>query len=107
MPPGEISRIWLFPPVRREGREWGTAVVARRLEGARVRVYTARYVLTTRGRERGQGKVILDEVGASPADVVDQVIRGVQERSGETEPPAEIERTAWYGEDSPASGWSG
>lgn len=99
MPPAEIARIWLFPPVRREAREWGTAVVARHVEGGRVRVYTAGYMLVTRGRERGQGKVMLDEVGESPTEVVDQVIRGVRERAGETDPPLEIERTTWYGED--------
>lgn len=107
MPPPEIARIWLFPPVRREGREWGTAVVARQVEGGRVRVYTAGYVLVTRGRERGQAKVLLDEVGESPAEVVDQVIRGVQQRAGETEPPAEIERAIWYGEEHEQHGRSG
>lgn len=105
MPPAEIARIWLFAPVRRGGREWGTAVVARRVAGGRARVYTAGYLLVTRGRERGQGKIVLEEVGESPAEVVDHVIRGVQERAGEAEPPVEIERSAWYGgeRDQPAA----
>jgi hypothetical protein len=99
MPPGEIARIWLFAPVRREDREWGTAVVARRSEGERVRVYTASYQLAIRGRERGQGKVTLLEVAESPAAVVDEVIRGVQERAGETEPPVEVAPGVWFGEE--------
>lgn len=99
IPPAEIARIWLFPPVRREGREWGTAVVARQGEGGRARVYTAGYALVTRGRERGQAKVVLEEVGEGPAHVVDQVVRGVQERAGEAEPPVEISGTVWYGEE--------
>jgi len=99
MPPAEIARIWLFAPVRREEREWGTAVVARRSEGERVRVYTASYSLVIRGRERGQGKVALLEVAESPAAVVDEVIRGVQERAGETEPPVEVAPGVWFGEE--------
>ncbi|MEX1050608.1 MAG: hypothetical protein WEC54_03575, partial [Gemmatimonadales bacterium] len=30
LPVAEVERIWVFQPVRREDREWGTAVVARR-----------------------------------------------------------------------------
>jgi hypothetical protein len=111
MPSAEVARIWLFAPVRREEREWGTAVVARRVGGAggeageRVRVYTASYVLAIRGRERGQGKIALVEVAESPAAVVDEVIRGVQERAGEAEPPVEIAPGVWFGEehDQPAA----
>ncbi len=99
MPAGEIERIWLFAPVRREEREWGTAVVARRSDRERLRVYTASYQLVIRGRERGQGKVTLLEVGESGAAVVDDVIRGVQERAGEAEPPVEIGAGLWFGEE--------
>lgn len=105
VPREEIVRIWLFAPVRREEREWGTAVVARRAGGDRLRVYTASYVLAVRGRERGQGRVSLVEVGESPSAVVDQVIRGVQERAGEPSPPVEIDAGVWFGEehDEPAT----
>ena len=30
VPPAEIETIYLFRPLKREGREWGTAVVTRR-----------------------------------------------------------------------------
>jgi len=105
MPSAEIARIWLFAPVRREDREWGTAVVARHGAGDRVRVYTASYTLVIRGRERGQGKVALQEVAESPAAVVDEVIRGVQERAGEAEPPVEVAAGVWFEEehDEPAA----
>lgn len=99
MPAAEIARIWLFAPVRREEREWGTAVVARRAVGERVRVYTASYTLVIRGRERGQGHVNLLEVGESPAGVVDEVVRGVQQRAAEAEPPVEIAASLWFGEE--------
>ncbi len=101
MPPGEIDGIWLFPPVRREEREWGVAVVSRRADGERRRIYTASYMLIVRGRERGQGRVMVEEVGEGPRAVVPEVIRGVQERTAETEPPVEIAPELWY--DPPAS----
>ncbi len=87
----------MFPPVRQEDREWGTAVVGRRAEGDRLRVYTARYMLIVRGRERGQGRVLLEEIGESPAPIVDDVVRGVQERAGESDPPVEIATAVWFG----------
>ena len=107
VPPAEIERIWLFPPVRQEDREWGTAVIGRRAEGDRLRVYTAGYMLVVRGRERGQGRVVVDEVGESPAAVIDDVIRGVQERAGEADPPVEVATTVWYGADPTAPGVGG
>lgn len=99
VPPAELDGIWLFAPVRREEREWGTAVVSRRGPGGRRRIYTARYVLVIRGRERGQGKVVVEEAGESPPDVVHTVIAGVQARAGEAEPPVEIPPELWYGAD--------
>jgi hypothetical protein len=53
-------------------------------------------MLVMRGRERGQGKIAVEEVGESPLSVVQEVIRGVQERAGETEPPIEISPGLWY-----------
>lgn len=96
MPVENIERIWLFPPVRRDEREWGTAVVSRRVSDGRVRVYTGSYLLVVRGSERGQGQVAVEEVGESPDDVVLEVLDGVQRRAGEVEPPVEIAPTLWY-----------
>lgn len=106
IPIGEIERIWLFPPVRQEAREWGTAVVARRVEPGRLRVYTGSYGLVVRGRERGQGQVSVEDVGETPDAVLTDVIRGVQERAGESEYPDEIAPAAWYssGDESPTAG---
>jgi hypothetical protein len=96
IPPDEIKRIWVFPPLRRDGREWGTAVVARGIPEDRVVVLTARYMLLTRGKKKGQGKVSVEEVGESPTPVVDEVVRGVQERAGEADPPVEIDPLMWF-----------
>jgi hypothetical protein len=104
IPAADIARIWLFLPVRRSEREWGTAVIARRVGAGRFRVYTGRYMLVARGRARGEGRLLVEEVGESPEEVVAEVIRGVQDRAGEAEPPIEIEPTLWYPEhDEPAA----
>jgi hypothetical protein len=97
VPPEELHGIWVFSAVRREEREWGTAIVARRGEGDRIRVYTARYLQMTRGRERGQGRVAIEEVASCPPSVLFEVLKGVQERMAETEPPVEISPSVWYG----------
>jgi hypothetical protein len=97
VPPAEIETIYLFRPLKREGREWGTAVVTRRSEqGSRLRVYTARYMLILRGKERGQWKGDVEEVALSPAEVLAQVMQAAVDRSGDPEPPVELERSAWY-----------
>jgi hypothetical protein len=96
VPPAEIATIYLFRPFRREGREWGTAVVTRNDPDSRLRVYTARYMLIVRGKDRGQTRVEVEEVGRSPAEVLEQVMRATAERTGEAEPPVEAARTVWY-----------
>ena len=96
VPPAEIETLYLFRPLRREGREWGTAVVTRRSEVGRLRVYTARYMLIVRGKERGRAKVELAEVGLSPADVIERVMRDAAERTGDTDPPVAVGPAVWY-----------
>jgi hypothetical protein len=96
--PEEIEGIWLFAPVRREEREWGVAVISCSTDDMRRRIYTASYMMIVRGREKGHGKVSVEEVGESPATVLEDVIRGVQNRAGESEPPVEISPSLWFGE---------
>ena len=95
----EVRRIWVFPPLRHDGREWGTAVVTKVVEDGRSVVFTAKYMLITRGRQRGRGKVEVDEVGEGPVDVVHDVIRGVQDRAGEGDPPVEIGPQLWFSQE--------
>ena len=97
IPPAEILRLWVFPPLRRDDLEFGTAVVARQAPGERIRVYTARVVRVVRGRERGQARVVMDDVAECPLAVVYDVLKGVQERMAESEPPVEIPPTLWFG----------
>lgn len=96
VPPAEIESIHVFRPIKREGREWGTAVVTRKSADGRLRVYTAKYMLIVRGKERGQSKVDVLEVGLSPAEVLAQVMQAAADRGGEPEPPVEVRPGVWY-----------
>jgi hypothetical protein len=96
VPPAEIETLYLFKPLKREGREWGTAVVTRRSDVGRLRVYTARYMLIVRGKERGRAKVELAEVGLSPAAVIERVMNDAAERTGDAEPPVAVAPAVWY-----------
>ncbi len=97
--PADISRIWVFPPLRRDGREWGTAVIATKADHRRLVIFTAKYMLSTRGRRRGLGRVEVSEVGEGPTDVVPEVVRGVPDRVAEGEPAVEISPNVWFAED--------
>lgn len=96
--PSEIETIYLFRPWKREGREWGTAVVACRAAdgGDRLRVYTARYMLVVRGKERGQSRIEVEETALSPAEVIARVIQAAADRMGDAEPPVAVGPAVWY-----------
>ena len=101
VPPAEIDTIYLFRPLKREGREWGTAVIARRTAptpdgSGRLRVYTARYMLIVRGKERGQFKVEVEEAGVSPAEVIARVMQAAADRTGDPELPVAVGPAVWY-----------
>lgn len=99
VPPAEIEGIWLFAPLRQKDREWGTAVVSRRADNGRRRIYTASYVVVVGGPERGQHKIVIEEVGEGPEQILYEVIAGVRDRAAEAEPPLEIPADTWYGTD--------
>jgi hypothetical protein len=96
VPPAEIETIHVFRAIKREGREWGTAVVTRKASDGRLRVYTAKYMLIVRGKDRGQSKIEVVEVALSPAEVLAQVMQATVDRGGDTEPPVELGPAVWY-----------
>ncbi|HXE84419.1 MAG TPA: hypothetical protein VN513_13930 [Gemmatimonadales bacterium] len=96
VPPAEIETIYVFRPIKRDGKEWGTAVVTRKAADGRLRVYTGKYMLIVRGKERGQGKFEVVEVALSPAEVLAQVMQATVDRGGDTEPPVELSPAVWY-----------
>jgi hypothetical protein len=89
VPRADVEAAWAFPGVRREGREYGVAVIARRGEEGRRVVYRARWIIELKGRERGKTIVELEETAVAPAELLPRVLDGVRERAdeaGEAEP---------------------
>ena len=99
MPRSEVEEVWAFPPLRREGREYGVAVIARRLAGERRVVYRARYVLHLKGTERGKASLQVDETAEAPADLLPQVIEGVRRRADEAGEAELVDLAAWKAAD--------
>ena len=94
LPRAEVDGVWVFRPIRQETREWGTAIVSR-VEGDRRRIYTARYVHTIKGKERGKWSAVLEEVGSGPVEALDELIKGVEKRADE-EVPSRVPPAEWF-----------
>lgn len=95
LPPSEIDGLWVFSPLRREGREWGTAVFSR-VDGDRRRIYTARYMLALKGKERGKFEATVQEVGSGPVEAVATLLRDAQKRIDDDHPPLQISPDTWF-----------
>ena len=95
LPPGEVDGIWTFAPLRRDTREWGTAVVSR-VDGERRRIYTARYVLAVKGKERGKFESTVHEVGSGPVEALARVLCEAQARMDDDQPPVAVEPASWF-----------
>jgi hypothetical protein len=94
VPAGELDGIWQFQPLRFEQREFGTAILSRR-DAARRRIYTARYALTIRGKERGCFEHWLEEVGSGPVEALEELMLNVQRRLDEEDAPAPVPVVHW------------
>jgi hypothetical protein len=95
LPPEEIDGIWTFAPVRRDTREWGTAVLSR-IDGERRRIYTARYVLAVKGKERGKFESSIDEVGSGPVEALARILHEAQTRIDDDHPPTAVAPESWF-----------
>jgi len=106
VPSGEIDRIWAFKVVRRDGRDFGTAILSR-VDGDRRRIYTARFTLTVKGKKRGAFEWGLTEVGSGPLTALDELLALVPKRSDEEEPPLPVEAAIWFPSEDDAAAVSG
>jgi hypothetical protein len=95
LPPQEVDGVWAFTPVRREHREWGTAVLSR-LHGDRRRIYTARYVLDVKGKTRGKFESFVQEVGSGPMEALAKVLLEAQRRVDDEHPPVAVPPEIWF-----------
>jgi hypothetical protein len=101
VPPDEVDAVWVFSPLRRDSREWGTAVLSR-VEGERRRIYTARYVLSVKGKERGKFESTILEVGIGPLEVLTRVLQEAQRRIDDEHPPLSVPPESWFSAARPA-----
>jgi hypothetical protein len=95
VPPAEVDSVWVFSPLRHEGREWGTAVLSR-IDGDRRRIYTARYMLAIKGKERGKFEAAVQEVGSGPVEALSQLLRDAQKRIDDEHPPHPVQPEQWF-----------
>jgi hypothetical protein len=95
VPPAEVDGVWIFAPLRRGAREWGTAVLSR-LDGERRRIYTARYALAIKGKERGKFESTIQEVGAGPQEALARVLQEAQHRIDDELPPTAVPPDIWF-----------
>lgn len=102
LPAEGVDRIWVFRVVRRDGQDFGTAILSR-IDGDRRRIYTASFIHTVKGKKRGQFEWSLNEVGSGPLEALEELLALVPKRSDEEEPPEEVDRTVWFPPESDAS----
>jgi hypothetical protein len=95
LPADEVDGVWIFAPVRRDAREWGTAVLSR-VDGERRRIYTAGYVLAIKGKERGKFESTILEVGTGPLEALARVLREAQARLDDEHPPIPVAPESWF-----------
>ena len=95
LPPAEVDGVWVFSPLRRESREWGTAIVSR-VDGERRRIYTARYMLAVKGKERGKFESSVQEVGSGTMEALQRLVQEAQRRIDDEHPPTPVAPEAWF-----------
>ena len=95
LPVDELDALWVFPVLRQQQREWGTAVLSR-VSGDRRRIYTARYSLMVKGKERGKFESTLEEVGTGPVDALAELLQEVHKRTEDEVPPTPVPLDAWF-----------
>lgn len=100
LPGAEIDGVWVFRTMRADPREFGTAILSR-VDADRRRIYTARYSLTIKGRQRGGFEWHLREVGSGPLEALEALLALVPARGVEDEPPVAIPVERWFPPPSP------
>jgi hypothetical protein len=72
------------------------------VEGERRRIYTARYVLSVKGKERGKFESTVLEVGIGPLEVLTRVLQEAQRRIDDEHPPLSVPPESWFSAPRPA-----
>lgn len=90
-----IDGVWVFRVLRRDLREFGTAVLST-VDGDRRIIHTARYVATIKGKLRGGFEAHLEEVGSGPLDALHQLLALVPVRADDEDPPTPVDVSLWF-----------
>ena len=103
LPVEEVDGIWVFRSIRSGPRELGTAILSR-VDGDRRRIYTARYGLMVKGRERGEFEWGMDEVGSGPLEALEELLALVPARGVDDDPPLPVSPASWFPPEVPPDG---
>ncbi len=95
VPASEVDGVWVFRVLRRDQKEFGTAVLSR-VEGDRRRIYTASYTATIKGKQRGGFEPQLAEVGRGPLEALQELLALVPVRADDEEPPVPVALAHWF-----------
>jgi len=95
LPTEEVDGIWVFKPIRHDGRDFGTAIISR-IDGDRRRIYTASYIHTVKGKTRGQFESAVAEVGSGPVEALAELLALVPKRAEDEEPPVPVPVERWF-----------
>lgn len=95
LPVTEIDGVWVFKTIRYQARDFGTAILSR-IDGDRRRIYTASFILTVKGKSRGQFESTIAEVGSGPLEALAELLALVPKRSEDEEPPTPISPERWF-----------
>jgi hypothetical protein len=70
--------------------------VLSRVDGERRRIYTARYVLAVKGKERGKFEATVQEVGSGPIEALTRLLQEAQKRIDDEQPPLAVSPATWF-----------
>lgn len=98
IPREEVDGVWAFRTLRTGPSEFGTAIISR-VSGDRRRIYTARYALLVKGRQRGGFDWGMTEVGSGPLEALEELLALVPARGVEEDPPAAVDVAIWFPDD--------
>ena len=73
IPAEGVDGVWVFRVLRRDQREFGTAVISQ-VEGDRRRISTARYAAIIKGKQRGGFETWIEEVGSGPLEALHELL---------------------------------
>jgi hypothetical protein len=91
----EVDGVWVFRVVRREQKEYGTAILSL-VSGDRRRILTASYTAIIKGRERGGFAADMAEVGSGPLEALHELLALVPVRADDEDPPADVDLAMWF-----------